>query len=130
MALHRFNRRVFFQLDAASPLLRLYTQLVALELYVKERLPSWVRGHDVCTLLQDGTYATDIATLAFQLGQLVASLHCTDRTGLTATVGSQYPNLRYLQHDSDFAHGSSDQDLQQALAVLDDLIEELGDITC
>lgn len=125
MAVHAYNRRVFFELERASPLLSLYTRLIALELYVKERLPRWAGGHDICSLLQDGSYSTAISDFAVQLSQAVGSLRCTDRTGNAATVGDQYPNLRYLRHDSEHASGSSDEVLRAALDLIDDIADEL-----
>lgn len=131
--MHRLNRRVFYGLDSNSPLLLLYTRLIALELYAKGRLPAWASGHDVCILLQDGSYSATIATLATNLSSALAPLACTDRNGSASVVGAVYPNLRYLRHVTEFAGGSSDHDLQAALDVLDDIVDELqqsGDPIC
>lgn len=123
---HTYNRRAFSTFDKTSPLVRLYAGLVALELRLKDEAPTWRPGHDVEGLARSGRYSPTIETHASNLMREVAALACTDRQGGPSVVASQYPNLRYLRHVSDFGTGSSEADLERALEIFDDLLDELG----
>jgi hypothetical protein len=125
--MHRFNRAIFFKVDGAAPLLRLYTRLVALELTLKDaEARNYNHGHDIVSMVQDRGDAA-LSVLANALRAALAALHCTDRSGKHATVvPAVYPGVRYLLHESDFPGKTTDADITAALQALEDLLSELG----
>lgn len=124
--MHRFNRAIFFTVDGAAPLLRLYARLIALELTLKDENPdNYQRAHDVVQMVQDRGDAA-LTTLAYALNAALGALHCTNRTGGTAKVSPKiYPGIRYLLHENDYPGTTKDADLALALLALEDLLAEL-----
>src|SRR5205823_1628344 len=118
---HTYNRAAFHSLPPGSNiLLRLYCSLVALELSIKDHFAGagWRSGHRII----DWVNELGEAALAVQLSDRLGDLQCTARDGNAAPVeGNSYPDVRYLQHVSDFAGTSTDAQIQQAIDVIADL---------
>jgi hypothetical protein len=125
---HATNRRVFNDVDAAHPLLKLYSHAIALELSLKDHRQNFESGHDV-GLMATTTFSASsgVAAAVATFNGDLAALMCTDRKGVAVRVPpTKYPNVRYLRLASDFDPPStSDDDLLRALKSLDTLIEEL-----
>jgi hypothetical protein len=113
---HTYNKQAFANgIVVASPLLSLYCSLVIIELAVKDHLAPWPTGHKVIEWLT----SLGEPSLAQQLRTALMVLQCTDRSGNQAPVsGDQYPDLRYLRHDSDFAGMTTDTQIQDALDIV------------
>ena len=123
---HKVNRAAFFTLDPQSPLLRLYVRLVALELALKDKdATNWHLRHDVVRMAKK-VQDPSVNNLADQLDRTLVALTCTDLDGTSIGVpGHNYPYVRYLRHESDFAGETSDSALAAALAALETLLAEL-----
>jgi hypothetical protein len=113
---HNYNKKAFADgILAASPLLSLYCSLVIIELGIKDHLPEWPTGHRVIEWLT----TLGEPSLAQQLRTALIVLQCTDRSGNRAPVsGDQYPDLRYLRHDSDFPGMTTETQIQDALDIV------------
>jgi hypothetical protein len=61
-------------------------------------------------------------SLAAQLARNLSALYCTFRDGSEATVDpDNYPGIRYLRHEADFPGKSTDAQLQQVAATVNDI---------
>ncbi|SRR5216684_1330948 len=118
---HNYNRAAFHGLPAGSNvLLSLYCSLVALELAIKDHFAAvgWRIGHRVA----DWVTELGEAALAVQLSNRLAALQCTGKGGnVVPATANSYPDIRYLQHESDFVGMSNDAQIQQALQVVIDI---------
>lgn len=116
---HSYSRSAFKIVSRTPPLAYIYNSLVAVELALKDHLhPPWRGGHDIPDLLS----AVGEGALGVQLQGALGKLHCTSRNGSSALVpASNFPAIRYLRHESDFAGTSSENDILGAVAVVDDI---------
>ena len=122
---HTYNIRAFKNaaLGISNPLLRLYCSLVELELAIKDHLQqqpsgSWKNGHRVTVWLTD----LGESSLSTQLSTQLSVLYCTNKNGDEANVqATQYPDLRYLRHETDFPFKSTDAQLNDALSIVRDI---------
>ncbi len=106
-------------------LLSLYCKLVVLELLLKDYqyggMAQWERGHDVPSML---TNLSDpgITSLAIQLRTALSCLTCTLPDGTEGQVAARsFPDLRYLRHASDYPGKSTDNEIQSALVLANDI---------
>lgn len=121
---HRYNIAAFEAVRAEGnpPLVRLYCGLVVIELALKDGRSPWQSGHDVASMLAE----IGETSLSVQLRGRIGELKCTAKDGTEAPVGpSQYPNIRYIRHESDFPGTVMDIDLNTALAVVADIVVSL-----
>lgn len=128
--MHRINRKIFFDVDASQPLLRLYARLVALELTLKDYdSANRAKEHDVVGMVGKLTGLPDISSLsalATALNTALQVLRCTLKSGAVGPVNPKiYPGLRYLRHEADFPGETKDADLEKAIQALDALWKEL-----
>lgn len=126
---HDFNQRVFASLDTTSPLLHSYLKLVGIELALKNHDQSnWSQGHHIEVMIS-ALGKPALVALAQTLRTVLASLWCEKKGGGAVNVtASNFPTIRYLRHDSDFAGSSdvsSDADLIRLRDAVDDLATEL-----
>lgn len=125
---HARSRLAFAAVNYNDALLRLYCEMVGLELTLKDRLPGWSSGHDIYSLLL-GQFDATVDTLATQLRQSLGLLACTDRRGGTSVVAIEnYPGIRYLHRAGDMPNGASDIQLDSIRNILSDLYEQLNDV--
>src|SRR5258708_23227144 len=115
---HTYNRAAFQSLAQGSNiLLRLYCSLVGLELSIKAHFAGagWRSGNRIVDWVRE----LGEAALAVQLSNRLGVLQCTAKDGNLAPVGgNSYPDVRYLQHVSDFVGTFTDDQIQEALDVL------------
>jgi hypothetical protein len=125
---HATNQRAFRDCDSKEPFFRLYTLLVATEIAMKNRLPTFEHGHDLASLIPKAVTGMS-AGLQAQLTSLDAALRaliCTHRGARSGLNPTQYPGLRYLRHEKDgFVGDSSEAAIAQALRDAEQLVEEL-----
>lgn len=124
---HTRSTSAFAAVDSTDSLLRLYCEMVGLELLLKDRLPQWTGGHNIFTLLS-GQFDTTVDSLATQLRQALSNLICTDRSGGASPVMlAKYPDLRYLHRSGDMTSGATDAQLDSIRDLLSDLYQQLDD---
>jgi hypothetical protein len=125
---HRINRKAFLSAKHSShPLLSAYGQLVATELALKDHATEWPRGkrHDIPALLDD-LCDPGLTALGAQLGLELAAILCTKTSGNSAPIQpSNYPELRYARHDSDYNGGTTNMHLLNLVKVIEDIIVQL-----
>ena len=127
--MHKTNRKAFYDIDAGHRLFRLYSRLVALELTLKDHDPAnRKKEHDIGGMVAElklpGRAALTPLTVA--LGSALNALWCTMRNGTAGPIDLKfYPGVRYLRHETDFAGGSKDTDLDKAIQALEALWKEL-----
>ena len=125
---HARSRLAFAAVNHNDSLLRLYCEMVGLELILKDRLPEWTSGHDVYSLLL-GHFDATVDTLATQLRQSLGLLACTDRRGGASVVDIvNYPGIRYLHRAGDIPDGATDIQLDLIRDILSDLYQQLNDM--
>ncbi len=122
----RTNRRAFGSVDATSPLLQLYCKLVAVELSLKDvhgrgAFPRR-QGHDFIYAIQGCAFPASVHTA---LTPLIGALTALKKEGVPLDE-KNYPEMRYLDHASDYAGGTTDAELREALRLTNDLIKELN----
>lgn len=122
---HSYNKLSFnvAATDHSNLLLSLYCSLVVLELTIKEHIHqssgSWTGGHNIIDWLTN-----DLAesSLGLQLSTKLSALYCTSRSGSDIPVdATRYPDIRYLQHETDFLGKSTDNQIQEALDIVNDI---------
>jgi hypothetical protein len=100
-------------------LLRLYCNLISIELRLKDARPQWQSGHDIGSMLAD----IGEAALSVQLRTKLSALKCTARDGTEVPVDpAQYPHIRYLRHETDFPGAVKDADLDDAVLLIPDIL--------
>ena len=116
---HLYNKTAFASAKSAgNRLIAAYAHLVWLELVLKDHLPTWVSGHRVCEWLSN----IGETSLASQLESHLGTLTCRSKNGGEAPVNAhQYPDIRYVLHESDFPGKTTDAQLAQVLDVLSDI---------
>ncbi|QSV70169.1 MAG: hypothetical protein HEQ20_04555 [Aphanizomenon flos-aquae KM1D3_PB] len=122
---HAYNRAAFTTgADSSNYLLSLYCSLVALELAIKDHLdPPWQTGHKII----DWLGSLGETSLATQLDAQLSALYCTHKDGTEVNVkANQYPDLRYIRHESDFPGKSTDNQIQAALDIIRDIKIQLN----
>ncbi len=123
---HQRSRRAFSSVDANDPLLRLYCELIGLELVLKDHQHQWIGGHDIYTLI-NGNFDTAIDIFALQLKNDLERLICTDINGNPSQVLlRKYPAIRYLHRDVDKPSGATDAQLNAIHATLSALKQQLN----
>lgn len=123
----RTNRRAFGKVDPTSPLLQLYCKLVAVELALKDvhgRGACSPGGHNFIGAIQNPSHAYP-TVVQVALTPLITALQGLRKEG-AALVPSKYPEMRYLDHATDQAGGTTDVQLRDALRLTNDLIKELN----
>lgn len=124
---HARSISAFAAVNSTDSLLRLYCEMVGLELLLKDRLPHWTAGHDIHNLLS-GDFDSTIDSLAVQLRQNLANLTCTDRSGGASPVRlDKYPDIRYLHRLGDVSGGANDIQIDFIRDLLSDIYEQLDD---
>src|ERR1051326_8003550 len=121
---HAYNKKAFAAgRSSGQSLLALYCSLVVLEIALKDHsYPPWQGGHRVVDMVS----AAGEAALSVQLSGRLSALLCTAVDGTPAPVdANKYPDLRYLRHMTDFAGGSTDLQVQDALAIVSDVEQAL-----
>jgi hypothetical protein len=119
---HSYNRAAFeLGRASANELLSLYCSLVSIELALKDRATSWMRGHMLAQWLT-GEADPGLTSLTQQLASNLSQLRCTDRLGGASGVNlDAYPDLRYLRHENDFPGESTATQLQVCLILVRDI---------
>lgn len=128
---YQYNRNAFSALHSlagVSPLLKAYSRLVCIELFLKEKLPvgtvNHQNGHDVPTLLHQlaatlsAPHQASLQALSVTLGNQIGSLWSEGFAGSKLIPSRSYPYIRYLRHDSEWsAPHSSDAELLSLSSV-------------
>lgn len=122
---HHYNRAAF-QAGTSSTnlLLATYCSLVDLELAIKIHFWSsgWKQNHRIV----DWVNNIGETSLATQLAGRLALLYCTSKLGTEVRVdANNYPTIRYLRHESDFAGKSRDTELRDLLNIISDIRKAL-----
>lgn len=119
---HSYNRTAFGTGRASSnELLSLYCSLISIELALKDRATSWMRGH---LLAQWLTSEADpgLTSLTQQLSSSLTQMKCTDRNGGSSGINlDAYPDIRYYRHESDFPGESTEVQLKSCLTLVRDI---------
>ncbi len=121
--LHTYNRAAFAAGTInTNGLLSLYCSLVVLELALKDHLHQtsgrWETGHRIIYWLNE----LGETSLSIQLATKLSALYCTSRNGTEVSIRpDQYPDIRYLRHESDFPGKSTDTQIQEALDIITDI---------
>jgi hypothetical protein len=118
-----YNRRAFGNISG-PPLGLLYTRLIALELALKDRhgraAANFGKGHNIFLAIQTGAYPAPVQTASTALDRALGCLIVDNG----ALVASNYPALRYLQHQDDCgAAGSPEVHVEDALRLANALID-------
>jgi hypothetical protein len=126
---HATNRAAFRDANASEPLFRLYTLLVAAELALKDAAGAYPHKHDLSLLaaLHFGTVPSGLSAQLTALDKALGALACTFHNAPAPVDPKQYRGLRYLRLARDgFIGGSTDADVNQALADARAFVAELG----
>lgn len=123
--LHRYNINAFLKgSGSGSPLVEAYNKLVAIELAIKGNIAQssgvWGNiGHRIISEI-----AKEDTSFSTQLGNLLTQLKTRKQNGSIGSVSSSnYPELRYLVHISDFPiDGNDDSKIISLLQKIDDTI--------
>jgi hypothetical protein len=123
---HTRSRRAFSSVDNNDALLRLYCELIGLELILKDRQMQWTSGHDIYRLLTNPRFGPGVDGLANQLRQELGQLKCTDMNGIPSDVAlKSYPVIRYLHRDVDKPNGATDSCLNRISSIVQDIYQQL-----
>lgn len=120
---HSYNKRCFRNLSSSVDRLpALYGMLIAIELAIKEhdyrQKNKWSGGHRIVAWLSSIDNHASI-----RLREVLERLSCTDRNGKPTQVDADnYPGLRYLRHEEDFEAGATEEQLQSACEVAEDIV--------
>ena len=123
---YQYNRNSFQ--SPGAPLLSVYSLLICIELFLKEKLPVGVvnsrNGHDVPTLLHlfGGTlphpHRASLQALSVPLANSIGNLWSEGFSGHVKIPSRSYPYIRYLRHASEWGiPHSTDGDLQNLYSV-------------
>jgi hypothetical protein len=117
---HLYNRNAFANgISLSAPLLSTYCQLCCVEMllvqYLNRNGIPQKGTHDIPVLLttlasQSGIKPSDVGTingLSSELMTKLTALKCQGVKSIGNVRASQYPDMRYVRHDSDFATQSS-----------------------
>ncbi len=123
---HKRSRIAFSTVDNTDPLLRLYCELIGLELILKDRQMQWKSGHDIENLLTNEGFGPVVDNLATQLRQALGNLMCTDMGGNPSNVAlKSYPVIRYLHREGDNLNGATDSCLDHIRVIVQDIYHQL-----
>ncbi len=119
---HSYNHKAFdVGRTSTSGLLSLYCSLVLIELALKDRAASWMRGHLLAQWLTNEADA-GLTSLTLQLSSNLAQMKCTDRSGGSSGINlDAYPDIRYFRHESDFPGETTDAQLKLCLELVRDI---------
>jgi hypothetical protein len=139
---YTFNRLIFRSALAAGTslpvLLRVYSAMVCLELFLKEHLPTvgqaTPKNHNIPEMLRllaqtlPPHSAATLNSLSIQLSGKLASLWCVGKTGCPDKVrATTYPDVRYLRHSSDWpSPHSSDTEVADLFGVVSQILHEMS----
>lgn len=124
---HARSKAAFAAVNPNDSLLRLYCEMVGLELMLKDRSPQWPRGHDLFILLSN-QFDTIIDAYVIQLRQNLGQLNCTDPGGGTSPILlDKYPGIRYMHRSGDMPNGATDGQIDAIRNLLSDIYQQLDD---
>lgn len=121
-------------------LLKAYSAMVCLELFLKEHLPTVgqtpLQNHNVPDMLKllalslPQPKAATFNSLSMQLSGKLSSLWCEDKVGGACRVRATcYPFVRYIRHSSDWpAPHSTDTDVEDLFSVIAQILYELSKV--
>jgi len=129
---HSYNRKAFklaFLLNGnGSILLSIYSKLVCIELALKDdqqiKTQKWpATSHNISGLLNN----LNLNSEGIKFNNALKKIKCTDIKGknLESIKETNYPALRYMNHDSDISGGSTDLDLTELNIIIDDIILQM-----
>lgn len=138
-----YNRKAFRSAGVAtlSPLVCAYTQLVTLELYLKQAIPSrglvCPRNHNVPQMINilatklPVSHSGALKSLSLTLRSKISYLWCDGKDGSPCRIDSAiYPGMRYLRHQEDCSiSASSDADLQAVIKISSQISHALNRAT-
>ncbi len=122
---HARSRTAFAGVNQCDSLVRLYCEMIGLELMLKDPSPQWPRGHDLFFLLSNQFDAV-IDTYVIQLRQDLSQLKCTDPGGETSPIMlDKYPGIRYIHRSGDMPNGATDAQIDAIRDLLSQIYQWL-----
>lgn len=122
---YNYNKKSFKFEDDGNLLLTLYCKLIALELFLKEKIPNFSDHKVPDKLVEFANNHNPTITIDVSLGSELNKLYCSDKFNPLSRVNvseKSYPNMRYLCHAEDFPTEtekvSSDSDLRKCLSIV------------